>query len=872
MKKQNTERSTGRLFAAALLSVLILTGMLPFPSALQLSRLLFRGTPFIGSGVLAAEKDSALILGKTAVPNEDGTWTVSCEAAASGNVETLQTRKPVDIVLVLDFTSSMTDAYEGSGSRADALRKAVNGLLDRMVQWNGGMTDAKDLSRVAAVCFSSRIELQSDLTAATGGSVADLKARLEALKPRSITRTDIGLQKAGEMLSASDMQDRRKVVILFTDGGTNGAPNGVSTAFDIDVANAALQFAKQIKDKGALLYTVDIQPEFAENVPGPLPAYEKIPGAVAYDGEHMKSPEAAAPNTTDENVLHLYVRFANLLSSNNPRASDMDTPDASDSTNAGNTGTSSQNYCMTAHSSDALSTVFLTITEEIEHFLPGTGKGAVLRDFIAPPFALTSAPEIATFISSRIKNADGTFSWGEPVKTEALTVAADAASGTVEVSGFDYAANFISDTGHADDPSNYGKKLIVTVRVEARNTFGGNAIPTNKAGSDVYPDDSAQSGPAAEFPVPTADLPVNYAIVSSDVTTYAPDAADISALVRRIGEDGVVTCFAKDQVPDGINNAYVNIQYILKDPTGKTCGTMTIPAGMQAKDTKWEWTEDTGSDRAGKWQIVCTVSPKTEGTQKSGMLSMEPQLHLFHPEVTFRDTQTAYGKEADFKPGVKAEDVPNHLEGVKWVSPDGAASQKEAEPKLLYLATATHGLTVENGPYIVRDRGYVPVTVRIFRKDGDNEREITDYTDYAHCCGLDGCNFAAVNRHEKADFVIHVPAEGESSGTGQTSGGGGQSDTPAAVVRTAVVQVPVMVPAGAAAVPVPAAAAAPASGAETAAGTAAEGAVAGTRRVPATGDPLDALPLAATGCGAALAWAVLLLIKRRAGIAAKGRD
>src|SRR5699024_9742280 len=67
-------------------------------------------------------------------------------------------------------------------------------------------------------------------------------------------------------------------------------------------------------------------------------------------------------------------------------------------------------------------------------------------------------------------------------------------------------------------------------------------------------------------------------------------------------------------IPDGINNAYVDISYQLKDPDGAIVGTLNIPHGTPyiVTDGKgnlnWSFTEQQIT-KSGKYTIECTVTP-----------------------------------------------------------------------------------------------------------------------------------------------------------------------------------------------------------------------------------------------------------------------
>lgn len=72
--------------------------------------LLVPGTVAMEAKAADGEENDGLVLNKTAVPNDDGTYTITLEAYATGESVTSSTKKdvPTDIILVLDDSGSMT--------------------------------------------------------------------------------------------------------------------------------------------------------------------------------------------------------------------------------------------------------------------------------------------------------------------------------------------------------------------------------------------------------------------------------------------------------------------------------------------------------------------------------------------------------------------------------------------------------------------------------------------------------------------------------------------------------------------------------------------------------------------------------------------
>ena len=99
--------------------------------------------------------------------------------------------------------------------------------------------------------------------------------------------------------------------------------------------------------------------------------------------------------------------------------------------------------------------------------------------------------------------------------------------------------------------------------------------------------------------------------------------------------------------PDGVNNAFVNIDYTLTDPDGETVGTMRIPHGKayvtQADGTgNIQWEIVGGNDRmiqkSGLYHITCTVTPVDTNRAPGG--------HVYTAEDVFQAINSG-GAEAN---------------------------------------------------------------------------------------------------------------------------------------------------------------------------------------------------------------------------------
>ena len=196
--------------------------------------------------------------------------TLSAMSSTSNSTVTVTT--PLDIVMVLDASGSMSDPMGGGDEtkRIDALKNAANSFIDTIAKQNEGIEGVDRQHRVAIVKFAgdktdkigndqykqgqfwyNNSQVVEGLTDCSGGKATNLKNKIAGIKPAGATRADYGLELAGDITSGRE--DAKKIVVFFTDG----KPTSFSE-FDSGVANAAVTAAKKMKDGKATVYTIGI--------------------------------------------------------------------------------------------------------------------------------------------------------------------------------------------------------------------------------------------------------------------------------------------------------------------------------------------------------------------------------------------------------------------------------------------------------------------------------------------------------------------------------------------------------------------------------------------------------------------------------------
>jgi Mg-chelatase subunit ChlD len=395
-------------------------------------------------------------------PGANDTYTLNLDVTGKQSSTSHTVSQPVDIALVLDVSGSMRNPMDKTmdkTTKLDALKKAAKEFLTNTAKKNAAIADNDNEIKVSLVKFASEkrksagndtykvhipffgtdtrnyTQIVNNLT----DNMNTLSASVDALQAGGATRADYGLEKANDVL-ADARANAKKVVVFFTDGEPAS-----SDSFDDDVANAAVQNAKTLKDSGTTIYSVGV---FSKA--NPLDTSGK------------------------------FNAYMNAVSSNYPNATTY--KDLGSKVDGGN-------YYMIASNSEGLSKVF----EDIQQTITSTNgyTGVTIQDTLSDYAEFAGDPtKTAKVVDSNGANAQ----WNIKVKDKTITASPKSTDplpdGVTYTLQFDikptqkayddYAAN----KNAGNDKDGYGG-----VTGSARSDAAGNATSEGKPG--FYTNDSA---------------------------------------------------------------------------------------------------------------------------------------------------------------------------------------------------------------------------------------------------------------------------------------------------------------------------------------------------------------------------------------------
>lgn len=643
---------------------------------------------------------------RTEVPGE-GTYTYTYTdqdgATQTIGTSTGETTQP-------DFT--LYERYEsGSVSRLNALKTAVSGFADsvktKAAGQDGEIGTSDDVNhRVAVVGFATgnrstdghpsyentevfigadQYNYNSNASSYYTDALQDMNttvgynnviASKNALAARGATYPNYGLEMAKGILDANPVQQGEKRNRVVI-LFTDGTPGW--SGYDSEVAGAAVTQASALKNAGVTVYSVGI----------------------------FEGADATSAGIADGASNRQANQFMQNVSSNNgtPR---------------------NPSYYLSASDADTLNSIFQQISGQIEEGGSSTtlDEQSVVKDIISPSFQLPTGATAADITLETYAYGEGD-SWTK--NNSAMGATAVVNGDTVDVTGFDFAQNWCGTETTNGNKTYRGNKLVISFKVEPKSGFlGGNNVPTNTS-AGIYENSSA-TDPVFTFPVPKVDVDIK------SITVTAPNKdvyllQDVPADTLKGGKatvGGVELDLTKPADNYGLGswqNAYVDITVEVKDKDGN----------IIANDLN-------GLTEDSEYTVSVKVSPKETGTAAEQTGEGNGQIHVYKPQLTFKDSEAWYGDTAP-------ADLNANLTETKWHhGQDEADATKMGTAPELALTFTPDASKLDNGKINTKQDVPVDVGVKI------GETDVSTHTAFQHT----NCDGKTCELPQDMEFLLHI--------------------------------------------------------------------------------------------------------------------
>ena len=708
----------------------------------------FSATPFSDTD------KNGLDLSKTVTANEDGTYTITLEAFTTGTVTTEQKDVPLDIVLVLDQSGSMSDSF-GNTNRQTAMKTAVNNFIDSVGGKYIPATGADH--RIALVEFDSNATTLMGWTDANSQGVSDLKTTVNGLREGGATNVGAGMQEAASLIAKPNYNGpnikRQQVVIVFTDG----VPTTQSD-FDTGVANAAISAAKAMKEKGVTVYTIGIfngaNPDELYGDKWDYLLWPDIsctgePGsywggswaADLFGGNDFAAIDVPAGN-----------RFLNYLSSKYENTSEIGitrgiydpgnrwVPGYGYRIDKNFSNTSSDHYYLTASDESGLNDIFQSISDQISNPSISLGTTATVKDVISPYFTVPSEGDVKVYTEDAVS---GGFS-GTKVPFEARIEVKD---GTIAVSNFDFDKNFVTpDPRESEDGTAnfYGRKLIVEITTSPKQGFlGGNNVPTNGENSGLYITEDGQEKMVEEFTIPHTDvaIPAIKEITAADKNVYL-----MQGLTEEQLKEGVtVTLNAQDSEGKDIT--------LDLSPEAQNYGledwqTKFVTIDVELTDDEGQVVKPENLTEDQTYNVKVTISPNQTGTEEEKSGDGTVQINVFKPEITWKDSQIDWGQTPNYQE--------QNFEKVEWKHQPKVGNPVLAPESMGTAPTLTYTFDPEAAAF--QQETNVKVTGVKVGETNVPEEKLSDCITFLHddaACDFPGCKWEEA-KEKGYHFIVHI--------------------------------------------------------------------------------------------------------------------
>lgn len=497
------------------------------------------GMPYI-NGQGGTVEQNGLVMSKTIKKGENGQFLLTLEAYATGSTTTTTTKKPVDIVLVLDVSGSMKDYMETysispggtyyyyAGSYSGYKRAYYCSSCEGWYTKEHGKhykgtqlfpkTSASDTN-------TSHTQFYSDVTKITALKTAvnafidnvakeSPDSQIAIVKFAGDKRDIVGndtYEKEGYEYNYSQIVQDLTTVDETGASSLKTAVNGLIAA-GTTLANYGMEHAQTIinraKDNGrqkVVVMFTDGEPNGIEKVSG---FEKKVANSAINTSKSIKDAGATVYTigcfgSLDADKKANVDTYMDYVSSNYPNATSM---------TSGGAKADPANYYKTVSSAADLNNIF----QDISHTVGGTtvtlGSTSVLRDVISDSFKLPAGADKSSIKAYSVdcldKNSDGSYSWQDKSAWTAISpenIELTDNNKTINVTSFDYADNWVDQYG-VNGSQSHGKKLVVQIPIVPETTAYGDC-DTNGPASGIYATGVDGEEPVQTFPSPKVYIP-----------------------------------------------------------------------------------------------------------------------------------------------------------------------------------------------------------------------------------------------------------------------------------------------------------------------------------------------------------------------------
>ena len=698
--------------------------------------------------VTVKKSENNLTMTKTVkpVPNQDGTYTVSLESYATGSVTPTQAPVPMDFVLVLDVSGSMTEKIASYTYRATSKTSwSVSDVYNDYYDWGGlHRTDVTYYAKIGDeyypvsyqeewvknhfeywleannqplgervtnstwentvydnVLYTRKVEKLEAMKTAVNNFIDSVAAQKNGETPVAHRISIVKFAGEGEIVKGltdvSDSASLKEAVNSLSASGATAADYGMQKAKDV------LTNRKNKENPSIVIMFTDGEPNhengYWPSVAGNTVDIAKTLKAAGTKVYTIGMFEGANPSDTKKN----FNKYMNGVSSNYPKA-------VKANNNSGVTlGKRAEgNYYFKADNAGDLEQVFQTISQSTTTTSP-LNASAVVVDNVPSNFALTEG-SVKVYTANCISKNGEKFTWGEATQVQAITPNStknEDGSQTISTTGFNFSGNWC---GLDEKNQARGQKLIIEFTIKCTN-YGG----TQRTNAGAY----IKAKEADETPIISLKDP------EVPVTVWLPDQSNPYTDTKPYDGAGFdikdkISKNIAGLVPvNGTKNQFIDLTYEIKDSSNKTVGTYTIPAGRI--DGTWsDNTEIKTGPNVGEYKYTITVTGQDQNKEQPNNKASK----------TCKATFTIEKRDATFTGESKSVRCDGTEKKITSITPTGLL-EGHTYSGLTYVAKGTNTGTYDGkftGTALIKDAAGTDVTANYKVKTEPGKLTITNST------------------------------------------------------------------------------------------------------------------------------------------------